>query len=162
MDKFNLLLILGVISLGLYALANTSGTVSGTPSNGPSWLTSAEAARVESLKTGKPILADFTGSDWCGWCIKLKDEVFNTVEFEEWAAENVVLLELDFPRSKPQSSALKSQNEKLAKQYYVRGFPTIIFLNADGKVLGRLSYKPGGPANWIAAADKQLDAVRKG
>ncbi len=156
MDKWTLLLILGVIFLGVYAL---SGGGHGTASTGPSWLTSMETAQEQSRKTGKPILADFTGSDWCGWCIKLKAEVFDTTEFEEWSARKVVLLELDFPRRKKQSAALKAQNEQLRKQYGVRGFPTILLLDADGKVLGRMSYLPGGPETWATAADKVLIAA---
>ena len=109
------------------------------------WYTDWDKASAESKKTGKPILIDFTGSDWCGWCIKLKKEVFDTPSFKKWANEKVVLLELDFPRSKPQPEAEKAKNKKLAQKYAIEGFPTIIFSNAKGDVLGRYGYDAGGP-----------------
>jgi thioredoxin-related protein len=120
------------------------------------WKTDFKAACEEAKKTKRPILVDFTGSDWCGWCIKLKEEVFDKPEFQEWARKNVVLLELDFPKQKEQSDDLKKQNEELRAKYQVRGYPTILFLDAKGKVLGRSGYKPGGPEAWIADANKQL------
>lgn len=120
------------------------------------WHTDFKKAAAESKKTGKPILADFTGSDWCGWCIKLKDEVFSKDEFKEWAEENVVLLELDYPRKTEQPEALKKQNEDLKAKYQIRGYPTVLFLDAKGKVIGQSGYKPGGPEAWIADAKKVL------
>ena len=123
---------------------------------GSGWLTSWEKAKKLSKATGRPILADFTGSDWCGWCIKLKDEVFSKDEFKKWAAKNVILLELDFPRSKTLPDELKKQNEALRKQYEVRGYPTILFLDANEKVLGRSGYMKGGPEAWIKDAEAKL------
>jgi len=120
------------------------------------WLTSLEAARAAAKQSNRPILADFTGSDWCPWCVRLKKEVFSTPEFGRWAAQNVVLLELDFPRSKQQSPALKAQNENLAKKYNVSGFPTVVFFEADGTEVGRSGYLEGGPAKWLEKADTIL------
>jgi len=125
------------------------------------WLTSYEAAMKAAKESGKPVLVDFTGSDWCGWCIKLHDEVFSKPAFREWAEENVILLELDFPRRTPQSAELKKQNAALAKKYGVRGYPTVLFLDANGEIVGRSGYKPGGPELWTADADKQLRAPRR-
>ena len=126
----------------------------------PVWLTSLTKAKAESKKTGKPILLNFTGSDWCGWCIRLKKEVFNTPEFKVWAREKVVLLELDFPRNKPQSAETKKENRALATKYDVKGFPTIVFTDAAGKELGRSGYMRGGPKAWTAYADKILAAAK--
>ena len=117
-----------------------------------------------SEKTGKPLMLFFTGSDWCGWCIRLQKEVFFKPEFTKWAAENVVLVELDFPRKKAQSKELRAQNAQLQQQFQVRGYPTIWFVKADknssGQVnlsqLGRTGYVKGGPAAWIAIANQQL------
>lgn len=120
------------------------------------WLTSWDAAAKESKKTGKPILMDFTGSDWCGWCIKLKKEVFDTAEFKSWAAKRVVLLELDFPRKTAQDPKIKAQNEKLAEKYGVSGFPTVVFANAKGEQIGTAGYEEGGPAAWTKIADQEL------
>lgn len=120
------------------------------------WLTDFEEAKKLSRATKRPILADFTGTDWCSWCIKLHDEVWDTPEFRKWAAKNVILLELDFPRQKEQSPELKEQNQKLAKEYSVSGYPTVLFLDSKGKVLGRSGYKAGGPVAWTEDAEKQM------
>lgn len=126
-----------------------------------SWLTNFEEAKAAAKKDQKMILANFTGSDWCGWCIKLKDEVFSKPEFKEWAKEHVVLLELDYPRKTPQSDELKKQNAELAKEYQIEGYPTILFLDAKGKKVGQSGYVEGGPAAWIAAAEKELGIKSK-
>jgi protein disulfide-isomerase len=131
------------------------GTAEAAPEADP-WMTDFKAACAAAKKAKKPILADFTGSDWCGWCIKLKDEVFSTPEFKAWAAKNVILLEVDFPRQKEQSEDLKKQNKELGTKYQVGGYPTVLFLDAKGKVLGKSGYLPGGPEAWLKDASKQL------
>ena len=120
------------------------------------WLTSYEQAKEISLATGKPILADFTGSDWCHWCKKLDKEVFDKREFKAWAAENVVLLELDTPRYGSQPEIIQRQNERLAKQFQVSSYPTVLLIGGDEQVLGKLGYVKGGPGEWIAQAESQL------
>ena len=126
------------------------------PAAAGGWLTSYNDAVAQSKASGKPILMDFTGSDWCGWCKKLKAEVFETNEFKQWAGSNVVLLELDFPRRTAQSPAIKKQNEELAQKFGVSGYPTIIFATSAGKVLGQYGYDEGGPANWTRKASGYL------
>ena len=121
-----------------------------------SWLTSWDQAAAASKKSGKPILMDFTGSDWCIWCQKLKQEVFSTPEFEACAAKNVVLLELDYPQSTPQPEAVKKQNAGLAKKYNIEGYPTVLFVDAAGKVLGQSGYEKGGPVSWTSNAEKLM------
>ncbi|HOX40107.1 MAG TPA: thioredoxin family protein [Candidatus Brocadiia bacterium] len=130
--------------------------------DGAEWLTSLDEAMNASKKTKKPILADFTGSDWCGWCIKLKAEVFDTPEFKQWAAENVVLLEIDFPRKKAQDEETKKQNQELATKYGIRGYPTILFLDTEGNVLGKSGYMKGGPTGWIENAQKAIASKEGG
>jgi thioredoxin-related protein len=125
---------------------------------GSGWTEKYDEAVAASKKSGLPILADFTGSDWCGWCIKLHKEVFDTKEFKEWAAKNVVLLELDFPQKKAQDEALKAKNKELSEKYKIEGFPTIVILDAEGKKLGELGYEEGGPKAWIAEFTKQYKA----
>jgi protein disulfide-isomerase len=129
--------------------------------SGARWTTSFRQAQAEAKKTGKLILADFTGSDWCTWCVKLTNEVFKTDTFKKWAKENVVLLYLDFPQRTPQAAALKRQNQLLSQKYGVRGFPTILFLTADGAVAGRAGYKAGGPDAWIASVQSIIDNAPK-
>lgn len=113
------------------------------------WVTSYRDALVEAKEKNRRVFAFFTGSDWCGWCIRLNREILSTGEFARYAAENLVLLELDFPRGKPQSADLKRQNESLARRFEVRGFPTVVVLDADGKPVGQLGYQEGGPAPFV-------------
>lgn len=124
------------------------------------WLEDYEEAVKLATKENKPILADFTGSDWCGWCIKLKKEVFQTAEFKKWAKEKVVLLEVDFPKKKKLSQKIQEQNKALQAQYKIRGFPTIIFIkvneNQEVSELGRTGYVKGGPKAWISEAEGLL------
>jgi protein disulfide-isomerase len=138
------------------ALVAVSALAAVSLAGGLKWETDANKAMAESKKTGKPILADFTGSDWCGWCIRLHKEVFDTPAFAKWASKNVILLELDYPQSKPQPAAIKKQNAGLAQKYKIEGYPTILFLNASGKVLGQYGYDEGGPAKWIPNAEKLI------
>jgi thioredoxin-related protein len=117
------------------------------------WLESYTQAAAAAKAGQKVILADFTGSDWCGWCKKLDKEVFATPEFATWAKEHVVLLKLDFPIQTPQAAAIRKQNQELQQKYGITGYPTILFLDADGKVLGKTGYVPGGPAKWIGCVE---------
>ena len=124
------------------------------------WETNVSKAMEVSNKTKKPMLLFFTGSDWCGWCIRLQKEVLKTPEFAKWAKENVVLVELDYPRKTPQTPEIKKQNNELQQAFGIQGFPTIYFANAttkDGKVnfqgLGNTGYVAGGPSAWLAVAD---------
>lgn len=126
------------------------------PVQNEGWNNNAEEAFNNSKTKGTPILLNFTGSDWCVWCKKIKREIFDTPEFKEWVKKNnVELLELDFPRRLTQSSVLKSQNASLAKEMGVRGYPTIIII-ADGKAV-KTGYVAGGPKNWIKSVESQID-----
>ncbi len=122
------------------------------------WTVGWKAASEQAAKNKRPILADFTGSDWCKWCVKLKAEVFNTPEFAAWAKDKVVLLEVDFPRKSALAMTQQEENQSLADKYRIEGFPTILILSAEGKELGRLGYKAGGPKAWIEAAEKLIAA----
>jgi len=127
------------------------------------WETDINKAISVSNKSKKPMLLFFTGSDWCGWCIRLQKEVLKTPEFATWAKKNVVLVELDYPRSKPQTDAIKNQNNGLQQTFGIQGFPTIYFATAKVKGgkpsytgLGSTGYVAGGPKAWLAEADKIL------
>lgn len=127
------------------------------------WETNVTKALEISNETKKPLLLFFTGSDWCGWCIRLQKEVLKTPEFAVWAKENVVLVELDYPRRAVQTPEIKKQNNELQQIFGIQGFPTIILVNGtskDGKVnfegLGSTGYVAGGPAAWIDVANEFL------
>ena len=121
------------------------------------WLTDAQAAKEQAKQENKYVLLDFTGSDWCGWCMRLKTEVFDKPEFAEFARAKLVLVEVDFPRRKEIANAQKQANAELAQTYHITGYPTLIVLNQDGKPAGRLGYVPGGPTALI---DKLERAAR--
>lgn len=128
------------------------------------WYTDFNKAMEISTKTHKPLFMFFTGSDWCGWCMKLQKEVFKTPEFEKWAKDNVVLLELDFPKRTPQSEEIKQQNAGLNNFFQVRGYPTVwvadVEKNKEGKIQftarGSSGYMAGGPTVWLEGANKIL------
>ena len=128
------------------------------------WHDNLEKALVISKKEKKPIMMFFTGSDWCGWCIRLQKEVFFKEDFKKWAQENVVLLELDFPRRKALTQDIKAQNTKLQSQFAIRGYPTVWFVTPDKDAqgnlqwvkLGRTGYVAGGPGAWISNANALL------
>ncbi|MBS1535660.1 MAG: thioredoxin family protein [Bacteroidetes bacterium] len=131
------------------------------------WETNLKKASETSIKTKKPLLLFFTGSDWCGWCMKLQSEVLKTPEFAKWAQKNVVLVELDFPRRTPQLPEIQQQNNELQQIFAIRGYPTVWFAipsKKDGKInldkLGSTGYVAGGPSKWIETAD-QILATRK-
>ena len=120
------------------------------------WTESLKEAQAAAKSSGKPILVNFTGSDWCPWCIKLEKEIFASDEFKKWASANVVLMTADFPRSKQQAADLKQQNKALAAQFKVTGYPTVVFMDADGTELGRSGYIEGGAEHWVQSAGKKL------
>jgi protein disulfide-isomerase len=113
------------------------------------WMTDFEAAKKEAAKRNLPILAEFSGSDWCPPCMRLNEEVFSSAEFLDYAKDHVVLFLADFPRRTAQDPELKKQNNKLAEQYGVAYFPTILLLKADGTVINKTGYQAGGAASYV-------------
>jgi protein disulfide-isomerase len=119
------------------------------------WDDDYDKALAKAKAEKKMVLLDFTGSDWCGWCVKLDKDIFSTPDFKAYAKDNLVLVELDFPNKKQQSEKLKAQNQKLKSEFGVKGFPTIVVLNSEGKKVGELvGYTPGGPSAFIAKVNE--------
>lgn len=113
------------------------------------WLTNMEIAMAQAKKENKDILIDFTGSDWCGWCKKLKAEVFSTPVFKKQAPEMFVLVKLDFPQTTPQTDNVKEYNRKWLEKFGVRGFPTIVLTDAEGNRYAQTGYQQGGGEKYI-------------
>jgi thioredoxin-related protein len=137
------------------------------------WQTDFKAALAKAKADKKYLLVDFTGSDWCGWCIKLHNEVFDKEPFKTAAPKQYVLVELDFPQQKKQSDELKKQNEELRDKFEIEGFPSVLLLDGDGQVIARTGYRDGGPEKYlteldelpkvfanVAAAKSKLDTVQ--
>jgi thioredoxin-related protein len=138
-------LLLGLLACGLMLQAQAEDAV---------WLTDMPKALQEAKAEHKLVLADFTGSDWCGWCKKLDKDTFSRPEFAEYAKKNLVLLQLDYPDKKPQSDELKAANAALSSKYNIQGYPTLIALKPDATVVWRNDgYLEGGPKALIDALD---------
>lgn len=120
------------------------------------WLTDYEQALIEAKKSNLPILINFSGSDWCSWCIRLMDEVFSKQEFIDYAKKELVLLNLDFPRNNKQSQEQQKANQALLEQYGVLGFPTVILLNSKGEKIGQTGYQEGGPKPYIEHLNQMI------
>ena len=117
--------------------------------NHGTWLTDFAQAQKIAAAENKKLLLNFTGSDWCGWCIRLDQEVFAKEAFLKAAHKDYVLVKLDFPRGKKLPANLKRQNEALARQYGIRGFPSIIVLKPNGKLHSQGGYVRGGPKAFL-------------
>jgi len=140
MKTLKLLSLLAILTLALF----------NSVSAGAAWMTDFEAAKAKAKAENKPLLLDFTGSDWCGWCIKLDKEVFSKAAFEDYAKDSLVLVELDFPRdSSKQTKEVAEQNEALAQKYQIRGFPTILVLSPDGELIEKTGYQSGGAEKYV-------------
>ncbi|PIV64217.1 MAG: thioredoxin family protein [bacterium (Candidatus Ratteibacteria) CG_4_9_14_3_um_filter_41_21] len=135
-------LMMGLMLVGLFGFSALAGE---------EWLTDFNQAKEEAAEKKLPILIDFTGSDWCSWCIKLDQEVFSQNEFKEYAKDHLVLFLADFPgkRGKKLAAEVKAQNEQLFKTYDIKGYPTILLLDASGKVIAQTGYRPGGAGAYV-------------
>ena len=126
----------------------------------PNWYTDISLASEAAVTENKPMLILFTGSDWCSWCIRLQREVFNRESFTTWSKQNVILVEIDFPRYKEQPDSIVQQNKLLQEQFGIQGYPTVWFVSVN-KIndtivttpLGQSGYIPGGPQSWIDNAN---------
>jgi protein disulfide-isomerase len=123
------------------------------------WLTDLKTAQDQAKTTHKFLLLNFTGSDWCGFCIQLDRAIFSKPDFKDYASKNLILVELDYPRRKAQNIDIKKQNAILAERYQIEAFPTLIILNENGKLVWRYE---GLYQGSLAAFLADLDKVRKG
>jgi thioredoxin-related protein len=122
------------------------------------WQTDLPKAQAQAKAEKKLVLINFTGSDWCPWCWKLRDEIFKTPEFATYAKQNLVLVEADFPRKTKLPADQAKANNALKDKYEIKGFPTVVVLNGAGTKVGQLGYMKDGPA----AFTKELDAIKAG
>ena len=132
-------------------------TVSISTAAGDEWMTDFEAAKQKAAAENKDLLVNFTGSDWCSWCIKLVDEVFKHDAFKKGVADNFVLVELDFPQDKSKlDESTQTQNEMLQEKYSIQGFPTILLLDDQGRPYAQTGYQAGGPEKYLTHLDGLL------
>ena len=121
-----------------------------------SWVTDFEAAKTKAKEEKKLLFVDFTGSDWCIWCKRLHGEVFDKEKFKTDVPSKYIMVQLDFPHEKQLPDELKAQNAKLAKQYKIRGYPTILLLDPAGEVLAQTGYQAGGPEKYVKHLDNLI------
>lgn len=148
-------LLAALVLTGVFA-ANRNQIHAAESATGPNWLTDFAAAKATAEAEGKPMLLEFTGSDWCIWCIRLNDEVFSREAFVDYADTSLVLVKLDFPQREAQSEELAKQNGALAEKYGIQGFPTILLLSPGGEEIARTGYQRGGPEAYVAHLEKLL------
>ncbi len=122
---------------------------------GEGWTSDFAAAKKQAAESKKDLLVDFTGSDWCGWCIKLVDEVFKHDAFKTGVKDTFVLVEVDFPKDKAKlSKETQQQNKDLGAKYGVKGYPTILLCDAEGRPYAKTGYQKGGPESYVAHLNK--------
>jgi len=130
-------------------------------SEATNWETDFEKASTTAKASDKYMLLDFSGSDWCGWCIRLEKEVFSQDAFKDFAKENLVCVLVDFPRAKEQTDELKQQNLELARKYDIKGYPTIIILSPNGEPVGITGYLQGGPWEYARHLKKIIEEYKE-
>jgi thioredoxin-related protein len=102
------------------------------------WQNDFEKAKQTAQTEHKYILLNFSGSDWCGPCIRMRKEILDADVFDQYAKSHLVLVNADFPRLKKHAlpTDMQKKNDQLADQYNKQGvFPLTILLNSEGKVL---------------------------
>lgn len=128
------------------------------------WDTNFENAKKQAAKEHKLILLNFSGSDWCGPCIRLHDEIFESATFKNFADNNLVLVNADFPRLKKNQLSKEQQksNDKLADKYNPEGiFPFTVLMNADGTVIKSWEGYPNETAEQFTKGLNDLIDARK-
>lgn len=127
------------------------------------WFADFDKAVDEAKKQKKDLLVDFTGSDWCGWCIKLDEEVFKHESFLTGVQKHFVLVKLDFPNAEEIKAKVPNpkRNQELQEKYQIEGFPTILMMTVDGEVFGKSGYAPGGPEKYLEMVTTKATVAKK-
>lgn len=130
--------------------------------NAAMWTDNYDRALKQAKEQNKFLLLNFTGSDWCPWCKLLDSEVFSKNKFQAYAKENLICVKLDFPRTFNLPSKTVKQNRALARQHGITGFPSILLLSPDEKLIARTSYKRGGVDPYVEYLEKAIAAYKAG
>jgi len=121
----------------------------------PAWPNNYVQGATQAKAEQKPLVLSFTGSDWCPACQELDKYVLDTATFRDYAAKNLVFIEVDMPQHKSQPAALQQQNLQLVMKYDVHGFPTLVILSSKGIFLDQIvGYADLGPKGYIAEIEK--------
>ncbi len=137
----------------LFFLAVALAVVASVQTYADGWLTDYDSALKKAKAENKVMMINFSGSDWCHWCIRLDEEVFSQQEFKKFAAEKLILMLIDFPMNKELDPKDKENNEKLASLFNVGGFPTVMLVTHDNEVIAQTGYRSSGAANYVKYVD---------
>lgn len=143
-----LTLLMLTAAVGLFAQTNT-------------WSENYADAVAKAKKSGNYILLDFSGSDWCGWCMRLNNEVFSQPDFKTFASKNLELVLVDKPARRVLPEKTIAQNEALMKKYQIQGFPTVVILSPDEEVAGVTGYQAGGAIKYVQHLNEIISAYKK-
>lgn len=121
------------------------------------WTEDVAAAMETAKKENKDMLLDFTGSDWCVWCHRLDDEVFETDAFRKEAPKHFALVKLDFPNNREIPEKIQKQNREWQSKFGVRGYPTIILTDSQGRGYAQLGYQQGGAEAYLKTLAAKRD-----
>lgn len=140
---------LGLVLIAAFVAAQAAFAAEGT------WLTDLPKAQTAAKQEKKMVLMDFTGSDWCPPCKALHKNVLTAKEFVDFAKDNLILVEVDFPHAKKLSADQKKANDALAKKYKIEGFPTVIVLDSNGNELSKdVGYSGENAKDFVAKLQK--------
>ena len=152
----------GPILLALLATTFVYGEPAQAPSTAPKkeaatsgklvWTDNYDQALKTAAAENKPILLYFTGSDWCGWCKKMDQEVFSSAAFAQAVGNKFVFVKLDFPMNSKLPEAQMRQNAQLKQKYGITGYPTVVIVDKQGGFIGETGYRSGGGeayAKWL-------------
>lgn len=128
---------------------------------GDGWGSDFDAAMVKAKAENKDVLLEFTGSDWCPPCKALNETITGTEEFMTAAKEKFILVQLDFPKNKPQTKAVKLENQKISAKYKIKGYPTILLCDPSGQVYGKTGLKRVTVPAYLEHLDKMREAKAK-
>lgn len=148
MSRFALLCLQAFLFFGIFSFERSDAVV---------WMSNYDEAAKAAKEQNKPLLLFFTGSDWCVWCKKLESESLSTRDFDQAAASHFIFVKIDFPQKGSQSAQEAAQNKELQKQFDVRGFPTIVILDPQGRKIGVTGYRPGGGKSYASHLMKMVD-----
>lgn len=112
------------------------------------WHENYALALAEAKEEGKPLFLLFTGSDWCGWCMRLEKEVLNTREFQQKMEQKLIFVKVDFPSRAQLDAEVRHQNETLKRQFSVRGFPTVLIIDENENQIAQTGYREGGGSDY--------------
>jgi protein disulfide-isomerase len=142
----------------VFGFAGAAGFAQSDQTDIYDWETDLDVALDTAAEQDKHVFLYFAGSDWCGWCQRLKDEILDTRQFREFSAERLVPVLIDFPRERELPEEQQQYNRALAQQFEVSGFPTVYLVSPEREVIARTGYVRGGPANYV---NQLRDAIRR-